>query len=185
MCWCRWSNICNEKSLYKPLRDDDINDFVIPLNVIKQGCRVIVGEDIHCSEASSSDSTKEFHRQVRITNRTLRALFRHADLMNVFKYPLFGFELISHKLIRLSVPFFMLILIPLNLILAGEGLVYNLILSAQLVFYCLALIGLYEEYTARNKSKLSFVYHFVMVQVAIFIGWCKYLSGKNQVTWNA
>ena len=173
------------KSLFRPLRDDDINDFVIPLNVIKQGYRVIVGEEVHCSEASSSDSTKEFHRQVRITNRTLRALFRHTDLMNVFKYPLFSFELISHKLIRLSAPFFLLILIPLNLILAGEGLVYNLILSAQLVFYCLALIGLYEEYTGRSKSKLSFVYHFVMVQVAIFIGWCEYLSGKNQVTWNA
>jgi cellulose synthase/poly-beta-1,6-N-acetylglucosamine synthase-like glycosyltransferase len=94
------------KSLYEPLQDDDINDLVLPLTVIKQGRRVVLLEQLRCTEAPAVDESGEFRRQARITNRTLTALFRHAELMNVIKYPLFSFEVISHKLLKLSAPFF-------------------------------------------------------------------------------
>ena len=72
------------KTLYQPLQNDDINDLVIPLNVVRQGYRVSLDDDLYCYETSSPDSKREFQRQIRITNRTLRALFRHSDLMNIF-----------------------------------------------------------------------------------------------------
>ncbi len=172
------------KTLYQPLQNDDINDLVIPLNVVRQGYRVSLDDDLYCYETSSPDSKREFQRQIRITNRTLRALFRHSDLMNIFRYPLFSFEIISHKLIRLSVPIFMLMLILLNLILMREGLIYELTLSGQILFYCGALTGRWEEKNNKSMAKLRFLHYFVLVNMAILMGWWKYLSGEQQVTWN-
>jgi len=64
------------RSLYRPLRDDDINDFVLPLNVIEQGSSCVFAGDAYCSEHPGKNLESEFRRQSRITNRTLRALWR-------------------------------------------------------------------------------------------------------------
>jgi len=172
------------KTLYQPLQDDDINDLVIPLNVFRQGYRVVLHDDLYCVEVSSSNSKREFQRQVRITNRTLRALFRYRDLMNFYRYPLFSFEVVSHKLIRLSVPIFLLALIPLNLLLLREGFGYKIVLAGQGFLYGGALIGCWQEMKGKKIGRLSLIYHFVMVNISIFIGWWKFLSGNKQVTWN-
>lgn len=172
------------KALYQRLQNDDINDMVIPLNIVRQGYRVVLHDDLYCLEVSSPDSTSEFQRQIRITNRTLRALFRHRDLMNFLKYPLFSFEIVSHKLIRMSVPMFLIALILLNLLLLREGLVYKFMLAGQGFFYSGALIGYWQEMKGGSPGKMSFIYHFVLVNISIFMGWWKFLSGKKQVTWN-
>lgn len=171
------------RPLYKQLMGDDINDLVIPLGVVKQGYRVVFHDGLLCTEESSSDSAAEFRRQIRITNRTLRALFRHLELKNFFRYPLFSFELISHKLIRLSVPFFLLLLIFFNALLIGEGLAYKLIFAGQAVFYATAFIGFIQERMGKKGRFSSFIYHFAMVNISMLLGWVKYLSGEKHVTW--
>ena len=165
------------KSLYSPLRDDDINDLVIPLNVIRSGKRVVIRDDLICLEPPSTDEKSAFFRQARITNRTLRALFRNLDLLNFIKFKNFSFKLFSHKFIRLSTPLFMLALIPLNLFLLKEGNPFYYFLIGQLTFYGLAIAG--------NKIELFKTFnHFVLVQIAILYGWYLYLKGENIVTWN-
>jgi len=171
------------KSLYQPLRSDDINDFVLPLTVVKSGYRVVLHDDLYCSEAASSDAGSEFQRQVRITNRTLRALFRNSELMNFFKFPFFSFELISHKLVRLGVPVFMVALIPLNALLVGEGLYYKVMMIGQGTFYGAALFAHICESYGR-KRVLSMIYHFVFINISVLIGWRNYISGVKQITWN-
>jgi len=173
-----------KKALYKPLNDDDINDLVIPLNVVKLGYRVIFGDKIFCSEAASLDITNEFRRQIRITNRTLWALFRNISLMNIVKYPLFAFELISHKLIRFSIPFLLLALIALNCYLFNYGLEYQVIFVGQVLFYLMAIIGFIMEKRGVKNNTLNFVYHFIIIQTSVFLGWCSFFAGKKQVTWN-
>ena len=172
------------KKLYKPLRDDDINDLVIPLNIVQQNYRVILNEDITCSETASSSSKNEFNRQIRITNRTLRAVFRHADLFNFFKYPFFSFELLSHKLIRLSIPFFLISLVPLNIILLQQSLLYSFIFMVQVLFYLVALYGFFQDRLSNKTNITTFVYHFILIQLSILIGWINYFLGKKQVTLN-
>lgn len=172
------------KSLYSPLRDDDINDLVIPLEVVKKGYRVIFREDVICFEPASDDTGMEFKRQARIANRTLRAVFRRTALMNPFRFPLFGFEFISHKLIRLSVPLFMLTSFPLNLALLRDGTLYQVLFASQIAFYFTALAGFLIERSGGNGGRLILPYHFVMVNGSIFLGWIKFLSGDKQTTWS-
>ena len=172
------------KSLYEPLQDDDINDLVLPLKVVKRGRRVVLLEQLTCTEAPAVDESGEFRRQARITNRTLRALFRHAELMNVIKYPLFSFEVVSHKLLKLSAPFFMLSLLPLNILLLGQGPVYTVTFAVQIASYGLCLIRLWQERTGKKHMIFAFLYHFIMVNASILVGWTNFLSGQKNIVWN-
>ncbi len=172
------------RACYANLQHDDINDLVLPLNVERQGYRVVFHDSLVCSEAPAADESGEFNRQARITNRTLRALFRNADLMNPFKYPLFSFELVSHKLIRLSVPLFMLFLIPLNILLLTESRIYVLLFIAQAAVYGFCLMRFRRERSGKHGTMLTFLYHFIIINLSMLIGWIKYLSGQKNVTWN-
>ena len=129
------------KNLYLPLRPGDLNDLTIPLQIIQQGYRGIMEESAIAREDASSQMEGEIHRQIRITNRTLRALSRNRDLMNPFGNPLFAWQLFSHKLLRLMVPFLMMTLFVSNLIALGSGRLYFYFFCLQLAFYCLVLIG--------------------------------------------
>src|SRR6266567_1042566 len=95
------------RSLYRPLRDDDINDVVIPLGVVEQGYRCVFAEDAFCLEHPGKNFESEFRRQSRITNRTLRALWRNRHLLNPVRFGLAAFFLFSHKVIRFFVPAFL------------------------------------------------------------------------------
>jgi len=173
------------KKLYDALNDYDINDFVIPLNVIKKGYRGILEEKAFCIEGAAKDSSGEFNRQARITNRTIRALFNNLTMFNAMKYGIFSFELISHKLIKYLVPLFLVTIFVANLFLIGEGSFYILSLLAQIVFYFLSLFafeysGKYLKYIARI---VALARTFTTVNMAIVLGWIQYFSGKTYTTW--
>lgn len=173
------------KELYKPLKSYDINDFVIPLKIIEQGYQGILENEVFCIEETPRDTKGEFNRQVRITNRTIRAMVNNKALLNPIKFPLFSIELISHKIIKFMLPFFMVIVFVTNCFLVATGFFYYLILALQVFFYILAYWG-YMDKQAQNKNRLaSMPYAFSMVSLAILLGWIKYFSGETYSTWTS
>jgi cellulose synthase/poly-beta-1,6-N-acetylglucosamine synthase-like glycosyltransferase len=172
------------RSLYRPLRDDDINDLVIPLTVVRQGFRAVLREDLYCHETSSPDTGKEFQRQIRITSRTLRAVFGNIDLMNPLRHPLFAFQLLSHKLMRFLAPVFMIAFFLCNTLLLGEGVIYTFTWTAQALAYLFVLIRYLKERMGGAVDILGFLYHFIMINISMLAGWIQFLSGKKVVTWN-
>ena len=170
------------KELYQPLSSYDINDFVIPLKIIKQGFRVILEEKAFCFEKTASDYKGEFSRQVRITNRTLRALFNHKQLLNPFRFPVISFEIVSHKFFKFLTPCFLIILLFANILLAPYGVFYLLFLVCQFLFYSIASYSYFSGQSSQNKL-ISLCYSFVVVTIAYLMGWIKYLSGETFSTW--
>lgn len=173
------------KALYLPLNDYDINDLVIPLNVVKQGYRVILSENAYCRERSAGSTHGEFKRQIRITTRSLRALFNRPDLFNVFKYPLFAFELASHKLFKFIVPYF-LILVAISsgfLAMAECSWFYSLVFLFQISCYLLWWAGSRGIQVPLLSRFASMAQMFLTVNLAIAIGWVRYLQGETFITW--
>jgi len=173
------------QKLYRPLQPYDINDFVIPLRVNEQGYRGTLESGAFCIEETAGGAKEEFRRQVRITNRTIRAIVNHAYLLNPFGYGLLSFELFSHKVCRLCVPFTMIVLLATNFILATRGTFYLLILSGQIALYVLAgLSNLKPNCAIPFISRIASVSHtFTMANLAILSGWIKYLKGEMSVVW--
>jgi len=172
------------KTLYTPLRGADINDFVIPLTIIRLGYRGVLEERAYCVEKTVEDQRGEVKRQVRITNRTLRAIFHHIGLFNPIAFGLFPFELFSHKVVKFLSPFFALILLLCTLALMNSGTVYLLFLAAEVMLLLFAWLG-YGAGRAGVLSKASSICRtFITMNLAIAGGWVQFLRGEAYTTWS-
>lgn len=171
------------KGFYQQLKDIDINDLVIPLNIIKQGYRGILEEKAFCIEKTAKNASGEFYRQVRITNRTIRAIVNNRELFNPLKFGIFSFQLLSHKICKLSVPFFLLILLLTNILLIKNRPLYLLIFTTQFLFYSFALLGYVGKYFNGLSRLISASNTFTFANLAILLGWIKYIQGEKYTTW--
>jgi len=170
------------KALFSPLKPDDINDLVIPFHVILKGYRAILEPSVFCTEEAAVQ-IDEFQRQIRITTRTLRAIFKHKHLLNPLQYPLFSFKLFSHKIMKLLVPFCLLALLLTNTLLAFESdAFYKIMLALQGIFYGCALIGFLQRPEGQGRW-IGVCREFLTVNLAYVVGWFKYLTGERYTAW--
>jgi cellulose synthase/poly-beta-1,6-N-acetylglucosamine synthase-like glycosyltransferase len=175
------------RSLYRELRDDDINDVVVPLRVVEQGYRCILAEDAFCFEQPGKNLESEFRRQSRITNRTLHALWRNRRLLNPFRFGLFSFFLFSHKVIRFIVPLLLALAAGSLALLTGTGAVGLLVAIGTI-----AMLGMAAgERTRMARTPpwaslsrlLNLLGIFLAMNMAILQGWWFFLSGRRHVVW--
>ncbi|HXV21998.1 MAG TPA: hypothetical protein VD811_13505, partial [Desulfuromonadales bacterium] len=162
------------------LQDGDINDFVIPLNVVGQGQRVVLDPDVFCFERPSEGEGREFRRQVRITNRTLGAIMRNRRFLNPLAYGWFALFLLSHKVLRFLVPFFFAGTFLTALGLAGQSVFFSVMALAQALFVGIGLLALRQRRGGRVGQLCSF---FLLTIAAQFLGWVRWASGKTDVMW--
>lgn len=167
------------KILYKRLEEQDINDFVTPLDVILQGKRVVLDPEIYCFEASS-EGGDEFRRQARITNRTLRAILGNPKFLNPFSYGSFSFFLFSHKLLRFLVPFFIAGAFFVNLFLLKASPIYVGFMIIQILLLSLGLANIAGKLRGRLTNICKF---FLITLYAQFIGWTRMVRGISDTTW--
>jgi len=168
------------KELYTPLAANDINDFIIPLNIIKQRKRVVLDKDIFCVEPITRGIKNVFTRQIRISTRTAWAIRGNLNLLNVFKYGSFSFFLFSHKILRLLTPFFLLATLILNVFIFQKSSVYASVLAGQLLFWLTGVLSLFGVGSGRVISICEF---FLITVAAQFIGCLRMVFGIKDVVW--
>lgn len=168
------------KELYMLLGANDINDFIIPVNIIKQGKRVILDGNVFCVEETTRGAKNIFSRQVRISTRIAWAIRRNLGLLNVFKYGIFSFFLLSHKVLRLLTPVFLLCAFILNFSILQRSPVYVVILAGQLLFWLTglgALVGL-------GRGRLFSICKYLFITFAAqFIGCLRMAIGIEDIMW--
>jgi cellulose synthase/poly-beta-1,6-N-acetylglucosamine synthase-like glycosyltransferase len=174
------------RRLFRPLRYDDINDFVMPLDVIAQGAECVFAADASCSEPTGSSVESEFRRQARITNRTLRALWRHLRLLNVFRFGLFSFFLFSHKIVRFLVPVMLTCSLVALMLLAGLAAPW---LAVTMVLAGGAALAMWRRLPTIPSSWTFFGRASKMFGIAVTMhaaalqGWWHFLIGRRDVVW--
>ena len=114
------------RELYEELENTDINDFVNPLQIIDKGFRGIYEPQAICHEETSGSFAKEFDRKVRIVNRSFNGLLRVKSVLNPFKTGVYSIEIISHKLLRWFVPYFLIVLVLSTVLLAMQGIAISI-----------------------------------------------------------
>ena len=168
------------KSLYQPLGADDINDFIIPLNVVRQQRRAVLDPSVFCSEEAADSDRKAYQRQVRITTRTLWAIRRNLTLLSFSKYGFFSFFMLSHKILRLAAPFFFIAALLLNIALMGSVWLFNLTFVCFILFFALGLINR----VGLSDNKLASICKFFLITFkAQLIGWFRMAVGIRDKTW--
>jgi cellulose synthase/poly-beta-1,6-N-acetylglucosamine synthase-like glycosyltransferase len=168
------------RSLYQPMRADQLPDFVLPLRVVAQGYRVIYSDAAVSSEEALGQQEDEYRMRVRVSLRALHGLSDMRSLLSP-RHGLFAFQLLVHKLLRY------LLCVPLaaaffaNLALAGRP-VYTTLLAAQVAGYLFAAIGWAAQ--GRIRFRPVFVpFYFCLINAAAGAALVRFLRGERQVLW--
>ncbi len=173
------------KSLYESLDQEDINDFVNPLQIIAKGYRGIFDADAICYEQTAGNFDKEGRRKQRIVNRSFSGLLKNKTVLNPFKFGFFSFEILSHKLLRWLIPFFILFAAVGITILAQMNIeFFQWLLLLGIVFSWLVLSGKFLKDQAVCPSVLLVPYYFYLVNINSMKGVLQSLHGNVQITWS-
>ena len=159
------------------------SDFRTLLNSEKMGLRGISEPKAVGYYRDIADRSREFDRKVRTVVRGLTVFFRHVDLLNVFKYGLFSYQLFCHKLLRWLVPVFLAVLLASSAALAPKSPLFLILLVGQLGFYGLAAWGL--KWSRGGAGTITRVpAYFLTVNASIFVAWWRYLRRQRIVMWS-
>ncbi len=168
------------KGLFRPLREDDINDLVIPLDVLRAAKRVVMDPGLFCYERPVSAAYGEYRRQVRITARTLTALRRNLACANPFRFGLFSFFLISHKWMRLTFPFFMVGATAACAFLYNGPGFFKVFLWFQGLTAVVAIYGLMRK---TENRLIGIIATFLLTALAHLAGWVRMMRGASDIIW--
>ena len=171
------------RSLYRPMQADQLPDFVLPLNVIDQGSRVVYEPAALLHESALNDPGDEYRMRVRVSLRALWALWDMRRLLGFNHNRLFAWQLWSHKLLRYLCFVFMAGALVSNLLLVAHGSFYAICLLLQIIAYAGALLIPWLETRGYHWGLLNFARYFLLLNVAAAHAFGKFICGKKQVLW--
>jgi glycosyltransferase involved in cell wall biosynthesis len=158
------------------------SDFRTLLNSIKKGLRGISDEEAIGYYQHQINERQEFNRKVRTVLRGQTVFFNNLEFLNIFKYGLFSFQYLCHKLLRWLVPILMIIALLTNLLLINQSILYRILLLLQIVFYTIGVSALLKILpNANNLIKIP--EYLIMVNYSILIAWIKLLHGERVISW--
>lgn len=120
-----------------------LDDMFQPLSIIRQGYRSVLDPNAIVFDSWPKNAGVEFHRKVR----TLAGNFQ---LMQLAPWTLTPrnrvlFQFVSHKVMRLLVPYLFVLLLVSSIVLSGGSHFYALVAIAELLGMSLAVAGLYAR----------------------------------------
>lgn len=165
------------RELYVPLPEGTLlDDVLVPMNIARTGNRVVFQPTAIARDTIFQKPGKEFARKVRTLTGNYQ-LLQLAPWLLTPKNPLL-FRFISHKLLRLVVPFLLILLLISSALAAG--LFYKAIFVAQLVFYGLAALGSLSP-SARRFRAIAVAETFAMLNMAAALAFYNFAAGRKKV----
>jgi cellulose synthase/poly-beta-1,6-N-acetylglucosamine synthase-like glycosyltransferase len=157
--------------------DTILDDVFIPMNVAREGFRVLFDPRAKAWDSASLGRDREFRRKVR-------TLTGNYQLMQLAPWLLTGrnpirFEFVSHKLMRLVVPFALIALLVAPWFLAGSF--YEAAFFAQVAFYGLSILG-GSGWKLGPVSRLAdAAFIFVSLNTAALVAFANFITGHTTV----
>jgi len=172
------------RELYAPITERRGDDFELPIRVIIRGKDSILEPEAISEEMAGGRYRDEFRRKVRIINWMFVSaliLLREAIVSGRW---LIAFQLLSHKLNRWAVPFWLTLLFPISLLLAPRGGVYLAAAVAQAALLVAALAGrVADKLRLRVPKILMLPYYFTVVNLAAAAGILTAVA-RREVHWH-
>jgi len=158
------------------------SDFRTVLNSVKMGLRGVSDPLAFGLYQDTADQKREWNRKIRTVVRGLTVFFGHVDLLNVFQYGLFSYQLFCHKLLRWSVPFLLIAVFISNIALIQHAFMYRVLMLLQISLYSLATLGLLRP-KMQDMIFIRVPAYFLAVNASILFAWWQYLNGQRIITW--
>jgi cellulose synthase/poly-beta-1,6-N-acetylglucosamine synthase-like glycosyltransferase len=171
------------RSAYVPLYNEACSDFIIATKMVEQGLRAIYEPNAVCTEETNRRADKEMRMRVRVITQTFTDLWRHRAMMNPWRSGFYAIQLISHKVMRYLVPFFLTMIFLSSALIASRSWFYAAAFAGQIFFYAIAAAGWALERMGVHNRWLALPQYFVLANLASVIALYKFLSGERYARW--
>lgn len=165
---------------YLVLPEDTIlDDFVIPMHVVRTGRRVVLHEDVPLEDELQAKVAGERKRKIRTLTGNFQAFARYPWMFSPRSNRLFV-QFVSHKVLRLLVPYALIAVLVSSALL--EGLFYRSVALGQVLFYALALAGAWWP-ALRSIRLVSFASVFTELNLAAVLALVQFLFRPTHARW--
>ena len=155
--------------------DTILDDVYIPMNVARQGMRVIFDPRANAWDVADQGTEREFSRKVRTLSGNYQ-LLQLAPWLLGSENPL-RFEFISHKLMRLMVPFALTATLVASMVLSHP--IYRFALILQIAFYALSFLVVAQMKRGLLARMADAAFTFVVLNMAAVVAFANFVMGRK------
>lgn len=152
-----------------------LDDVFIPMQAVRAGKRVVFESQARVWDVPDLGRRREFRRKVRTLSGNYQ-LLQLAPWLLSSTNPI-RFEFISHKLMRLVVPFALVAALLATISLQHP--VYRIALLVQLAFYALSLLAVMPLKRGVVASGANAAFTFVLLNTAAVVAFANFLTGRK------
>ena len=154
-----------------------LDDVFLPLQVARQGARVVFDGRARAWDSPDLGAGREFRRKVR-------TLTGNYQLVQIAPWVLSGtnplrFRFISHKLLRLVVPFALVTMLLTSLALPYS--LYRIAFLVQLFFYVLSLLALTGVQRGPVARLANAALTLIVLNTAAVVAFANFITGRKEV----
>ncbi|MCP4567742.1 MAG: glycosyltransferase [FCB group bacterium] len=170
--------------LFQSYDDNLADDFALPLLVYRQGFRVIHRDDLIGYVPMVRSSGAELIRRTRIIAAGIRTVLANVSLLNPFRYPIFAWQLWSHKVLKWLFPFMLFANLILAIALWEKNDIYRAAACAYGLIFALAFGGRFIRHPGSMAKPFRLANFFVLSMTAVLKAWFNVLTGSKAKTWS-
>jgi cellulose synthase/poly-beta-1,6-N-acetylglucosamine synthase-like glycosyltransferase len=163
-------------SIYAVRRSDYVevdprfgHDLSLPYLMVQRGRRAVYERGAQAWEKPTPSNETEYRRKVRMFEHCWLIVLRGAMLRRIG--PLYGLELLSHRLLRYGSGILHVVLLAVSIALVTSGWVYDAVLAAQLLLLAAA------------AGRVALARYYVLVSWATLVALWNYLRRGVPATW--
>lgn len=161
-----------------------LDDMFQPLSIIRQGYRSVLDPQAHVYDKWPETLTGEFQRKVRTLAGNLQ-LFQLAPWTLTPQNRVL-FQLVSHKVMRLIVPYLLVLLLISAVFLAAGSLLYAAFAILQILGWSVAILGLRYQIPVLRRI-VAPVSALLVLNAAAIVGFYQFLFARGPLwkIWNS
>ena len=168
------------RELFKPIPQGVLlDDLYWPLQVVMQGRRVVYDERAIAYDRLPAHAKDEFLRKVRTLSGNFQLAAVLPQALLPWRNPIWV-QFVSHKLLRLAVPWMLLAVFVASGLL--EGAFYRIAFALQILFYGLAALVLGTGPQLRWRVATAAA-GFVVLNAAAWLAFWVWICGRTEGAW--
>lgn len=169
------------RRLYEPIPPHVINDDAeITFALVRRGFRMVYEPRAVSTELASQTLEDDFRVKVRMIAGGFQTVSMHWRQLLPPRSG-FAFAFLAHKLLRWSIPLWLLLIGACSLLLSDQPLGATLV-AVQVVFYGTALLGWVGRHSRRLPAWKYVPLYFGLMNVAALVGLRRFLAGEGITT---
>lgn len=170
------------RSIFEPYPQATIlDDLYQPMRAVLKGHRVVFESKARAYDEASKRTKDEIRRKVRTIAGNWQVFFSMKGLFSPWQNRSV-FQFVSHKVLRVLVPFFLVVAFAANAFLIDQPL-YLSLFYCQALFYALCLASVVATNLGIRSGVVSLFNVFTVLNFSAVAGFVNFITGRQGVLW--